>query len=151
MSEPALVYLDSSVLVRSYLAGEDGHEQARALIESGRLLLTASFSLIEVTSTLFRVRQANRLTNVDVLIEKLYEDVSPDGPVQLARPDTAAMESAALTIARHYILHSLEAMHLAVADLTARPLAEADEQVGFATRSDAQRHAAKALGFIPLP
>ncbi|AYY13570.1 PIN domain-containing protein [Actinobacteria bacterium YIM 96077] len=150
MDEPALVYLDSSVLVRSYLAGEPGHARARELVESDRLLLTASFSLVEVTSTLFRVRQTKQLSNVDVLIEKLYEDVSPDGPVKLTRPDPAATENAALTITRHYSLHTLEAMHLAVADLAARPLVEPGEEIGFATHSADQRHAAEALGFIPV-
>ncbi|WP_129668209.1 type II toxin-antitoxin system VapC family toxin [Phytoactinopolyspora endophytica] len=151
MIDTTLVYVDSSVLVRSYLADEPGHEAARALIEGHRLLLTATFTLVEVVSTLHRAGKAKRLTDVDVLIEKLYEEVSPDGPINLTRPDPAATESAALTIVRHYTVHATEAMHLAVADIAARPLAEPGEQVGFATQSEPQRKAATALGFVPLP
>jgi predicted nucleic acid-binding protein len=149
--EAAFIYVDSSVLVRSYLADEPGHEEARALIEGDKLLITATFTLVEVMSTLFRARKVKRLPDVDVLIEKLYEEASPDGPINLARPDPAATESAALTIVRHYSVRTLEAMHLAVADLAARPLAEPGEEIGFATFCDAQRHAARALGFVPLP
>ncbi|NED97483.1 type II toxin-antitoxin system VapC family toxin [Phytoactinopolyspora alkaliphila] len=151
MAEAALVYVDSSVLVHSYLADEPGHQQARALIEGNTVLITATFTVVEVMSTLFRARKAKRMPDIDVLIEKLYEEVSPDGPLNLTRPDPTATESSALTIVRHYAVRTLEAMHLAVADLAARPLAEPGEEIGFATFCDAQRHAARALGFVPLP
>ncbi|WP_162448986.1 PIN domain-containing protein [Phytoactinopolyspora mesophila] len=150
MVDTTLTYVDSSVLLRSYLAAEPGHAEARALIEDERLLVTATFTLIEVTSTLVRARHSKGLPDADILIEKLHEEVSPDGPINLARADVAATESAALTIVRHYALGPLEAMHLAVADLVVRQLTEPGEQVGFATHRQSQRRAAKALGFVPI-
>ncbi|NEE04034.1 type II toxin-antitoxin system VapC family toxin [Phytoactinopolyspora halotolerans] len=150
MIDTTLIYVDPSVLVRSYLADEPGHQQARALVEGGQLLLTASFTLVEVVATLHRAGKAKRLADVDVLIEKLYEEVSPDGPISLTRPDPTATESAALTIVRVYGVHAMEALHLAVADIAVRPLAEPGERVGFATQSEPQRAAAKALGFLPV-
>jgi hypothetical protein len=110
--------------------------------------VTATFTLVEVTSTLVRARHTRGLPDADILIEKLYEEVSPDGPIDLARADPSATESAALTIVRHYALGPLEAMHLAVADLVVRQLTEPGEQVGFATHRESQRRAAKALGFV---
>lgn len=150
MEDTTLIYVDSSVLVRAYLADEPGHAAARALLEEEKLLVTATFSVVEVTSMLVRARRLKRLADIDVLIEKLHEEVSPDGPVNLTRPDLAATESAALTILRHYALDTSSAMHLAAADLAARPLAEPGEQIGFATYREPQRRAAEALGFAPI-
>lgn len=150
MEDTTLIYVEPSVLVRAYLADEPGHRAARELLEAEKLLITATFTLVEVTSTLVRARRMKRLADVDILIEKLHEEVSPDGPVNLTRTDMAATENAALTIVRHYALDTLAAMHLAVADLAARPLAESGEQIGFATHREAQKRAAEALGFAPI-
>jgi len=54
-----------------------------------------------------------------------------------------------MTIVRQHGLRTLAALHLAVADLTARPLAGDNEQVAFASRDAAQRAAAEQMGFAP--
>jgi hypothetical protein len=41
-------------------------------------------------------------------------------------------------------------LHLAVAELSARPLAGADEDVGFASRDTGQLAAAVSLGFVAV-
>ncbi|WP_166356283.1 PIN domain-containing protein [Phytoactinopolyspora limicola] len=149
--DAVLTYVDSSVLTRSYLAAEPDHAVARSFVENGKLLVTASFTVIEVTSTLVRASRYKKLPDADVLIEKVHQEVSADGPIELVRADPALAESAALTIVRHYALHPLEAMHLAVADVVVRSLAEPGEQIGFATYRGAQRRAAQALGYVISP
>lgn len=147
---PALAYLDPSVLVRSYLADEPGHRSARDLIEGDTLLVTATFALVEAVSALSRAGRRRHLPEIDILIGKLYEEVSADGPIMLTRPDPAETENAAVTLVRHHDLRSMEAMHLAVAGLAVRPLAAPGEPVGFASACPDQLDAAQRLGFVPL-
>jgi hypothetical protein len=60
------------------------------------------------------------------------------------------IETMARQIVRAHGLHTLDALHLAVADLSARPLAGDDEEVGFASLDDAQRAVAEQLGFATV-
>jgi hypothetical protein len=53
-------------------------------------------------------------------------------------------------LVRDHAVHALDALHLAVAELSARPLAGADEDVGFASRDTGQLAAAVSLGFVAV-
>jgi uncharacterized protein len=143
-----LIYVDSSVLARAYLHDERGHHEARALVEGPAFLVTSSLTVIEVTSALMRATQAGRAADVDVLLERFEFEISSDGPVTLISGDQMMLETTALQIARTYAIRTLDALHLAVADLSARPLAGDDEQLAFASRHDTQREAAAQLGFV---
>lgn len=145
-----ITYVDSSYLARSYLADEPEHAPARALVEGGSLLVTSTMTLIEVTSALIRAHRVQRIADVDVLLQKLYEETSAGGQITLVRADLTEVETAARTIVRHFAIRALDALHLAIADQAARPLAEDGEDVAFASRDDGQRAAAAALGFVTI-
>jgi predicted nucleic acid-binding protein len=146
-----LVYVDSSVLARAYLSDEKGHAAARELLEgTEHLLVTATWTIVEVTSALVRATRAGRLGDIDRLLAVLAADVGEDGPITVLRGEPGRVEERATEVVRQHGLRSLDALHLAVADLVARPLAQPGESLGFASRDDAQRAAAEAIGFVVI-
>lgn len=145
-----LVYVDSSVLARGYLRDEVGHDQAREMIEGAAFLVTSTLTVLEVTSALVRASSAGRTVNLDVLLSRLHFEISPDGPVTVIGGDQMLTETMARQIVREHGLRTLDALHLAVADLSARPLAGDDQDVAFASRDDAQRAVAEQLGFTTV-
>lgn len=143
-----LVYLDSSVLARAYLPDEDGHLAARNLVEdSENLLVTATWTVVEVTSALVRAGRGHRTADLAALLGLLAADTGVDGPVTLLRADADEVEARTLEIVRAHALRCLDALHLAVAQLAAVPLLDRDQALAFASRDAAQSAAAEALGF----
>jgi uncharacterized protein len=145
-----LVYLDSSVLTRAYLSDEPGHGHARALIEGYDFVVTSTLTLVEVTSALVRATRAGRIADLETLLEKLDEETQAAGPVTLIRADQLTAENMARQLVPDHTLRALDALHLAVAELSARPLAGDDEDVGFASRDSGQLAAAVSLGFVAV-
>jgi predicted nucleic acid-binding protein len=146
-----LVYIDSSVLVRAYLPDEKGHDDARALLDGvEHLLVTATWTVVEVTSALARAARGLRVEDLDAVLAVLAADTGDDGPVTLLRGDVGQVERVSTRIVKDHAIRSLDALHLAVAQLAAVPLLDPGEPLGFATRDDAQAVAAEALGFVPL-
>jgi uncharacterized protein len=143
-----LTYLDSSILARAYLADEPGHDVAAALLaDPDHLLVTATWTVVEVTSALVRASRAARTLDLPGLLALLDADTGEAGPVTLLRAEQRRLEARTLEIVREHALRSLDALHLAVADVAARPLADLGTAVAFASRDDLQRRAATALGF----
>jgi predicted nucleic acid-binding protein len=145
----ALVYLDSSVLLRLYLADEPGHVAARALVEGSDLLVTARWTVVEATSALTRASRVHRVLDIDAALAVLAADTGIDGAITLLSAPAAAVEVEAVRLCRSHGLRSLDALHLAVALLAARPLVEPQERVFFASRDNAQAVAARAEGMMP--
>ena len=146
-----LVYVDSSVLVRAYLPDEKGHDDARALLDGvEHLLVTSTWTVVEVTSALARAARGLRVQELDAVLAVLADDTGDDGPVTLLRGDVGQVERASTRIVKDHAIRSLDALHLAVAELAAMPLLEPGQRLGFATRDDAQRVVAEALGFVPV-
>jgi uncharacterized protein len=87
---------------------------------------------------------------LDAVLAVLAADTGADGPVTLLRGDVADVKRASTRIVKEHAIRSLDALHLAVAELAAMPLLESGQRLGFATRDDAQRVAAEALGFVPV-
>ncbi len=146
-----LVYVDSSVLVRAYLPDESGHQEALALLNNPHhLLVTSTWTVVELTSALARASRGSRVGHLDDVISRARLDTSTDGPITLLRADSDQVEHIATRIVSEHALRSLDAIHLAVAELSARPLAEPGEQIGFASRDTAQRAVAEALGYIAM-
>ncbi|MFI5729619.1 type II toxin-antitoxin system VapC family toxin [Kribbella sp. NPDC051587] len=143
-----IIYVDSSVLVRAYLPDEDGHAAANDLLVGEDALVTSTWTLVEVTSALTRAARGGR-ANLDDLLAAFEADTAVDGPVTLLRPDAVAVEARATEIVREYAIRSLDALHLAVAELAALPLAS-PESCGFASRDSAQAEVAAKLGFLVL-
>lgn len=149
--DEVLVYLDSSVLARAYLPDEDGHDQAHGLlVGSEHLLVSSTWTVVEVTSALCRTVRGHRLAQPDELLAVLAADTGDDGPVTLLRSAPEQVEQRSLQLVRDHPLRSLDALHLAVAELAAVPLLEPGEQLGLASRDEVQCAAGVALGFVDI-
>ncbi|OBI04207.1 hypothetical protein A5715_05690 [Mycolicibacter heraklionensis] len=143
-----IAYLDSSVLARAYLADEDGHQQATALLADPDVAtVTGTWTRIEVSGALVRAARAGRADEKG-LLAALDADLA--GPVIVLGAPQEQVEEDALKLVRRYALRAMDAWHLAVAALVVPPLLEPGEQRGFASRDSAQRQVAEHLGFIAI-
>ena len=144
-----IVYLDSSVLARAYLADEVGHAEAVALLEDPEVaLFTGTWTRVEVAGALVRAARAGRGDEVG-LLSLLDADVAVDGPVTVVTADQGEVEQGALRLVRAHAIRAMDAWHLATASLLAPALTEPGEEVGFATRDAAQSAVAVLLGLRP--
>ncbi len=141
-----IVYLDSSVLARAYLADEPGHAEVGVLLEDPDVaLVTGTWTRVEVSGALGRAARAGRGDEADLLM-LLDADLAADGPVTVVSAAQADVEAEALGLVRAYALRAMDAWHLAVAKLVLPSLAEPGEQAGFASRDEAQSAVAASLG-----
>lgn len=142
-----IVYLDSSVLARAYLADEEGHHEALALLDDAEIAaVTGTWTRIEVSGALIRAARSGR-GDTEGLLALLDADLATDGPVTVLSAPQARVEEMALNLVREHALRAMDAWHLAVASLTVPPLAEAGEDIAFASRDQAQATVAGTLGF----
>jgi uncharacterized protein len=145
-----IVYLDSSVLARAYFADEEAHEDALALLSDPELAtVTGTWTRIEVSGAIVRAARAGRV-DVKRLLALLDADLSPEGPVTMLAIAQEHVEDLALELVRAHALRAMDAWHLAVAQLTVPELAEKGEEIGFASRDDAQAAVAETLGFVRI-
>ncbi|CAJ1493950.1 type II toxin-antitoxin system VapC family toxin [[Mycobacterium] kokjensenii] len=143
-----IAYLDSSVLARAYLADEDGHGQATALLADPDIAtVTGTWTRIEVSGALVRAARAGRADEKG-LLAALDADLA--GPVLVLDAPQELVENDALKLVRRHALRAMDAWHLAVAALVIPPLLAPGEQRGFASRDAAQRRVAEKLGFLAL-
>jgi len=142
-----IVYLDSSVLARAYLADEDGHESAGGLLSDPEVAaVTGTWTKIEVSGALVRAARTGR-GDAAGLLKLLDADLSPDGPVTVIAVDQRRVETRALKLVRKHALRAMDAWHLAVAELAMPALAEKGEEIGFASRDEDQAAVAEQSGF----
>jgi len=140
-----IVYLDSSVLARAYLPDEEGHRQAVDMLEDPDLaLITGTWTRIELSGTLVRAARAGRGDEGGLLM-LLDADLSTEGPVTVLSAPQEEVETEALQLVREHALRAMDAWHLAAAKLLFPSLAEPGEEVGFATRDQAQAAVAVTL------
>ena len=146
-----IVYVDSSVVVRSYLVDEPDHPQVRALFDDPQLTtITGSWTRVEVTGSLVRAARAHR-GDEESLLELFERDLDPaTGELSVIDANQAEIEGIALEIVRRTGIRSMDAWHLACARLTLAELAEPGEERAFATRDDQQAAVARELGFTVL-
>lgn len=145
-----IVYLDSSVLARSYLHDEDGHRQATALLQNPDItLVTGKWTRIEVSGALIRAARSERSdTDEKDLLALLDADLAADGRVNELAVAQTDVEERALQLTRRYALRTLDTWHLAVATLTVPALAVPEkEEIAFASRDEDQATVAEQLGF----
>lgn len=145
-----IIYLDSSVLARAYLADEDGHAEAADLLAASDAgLITGSWTRVEVSGALVRAARAGR-GNVQGLLALLDADLAPDGPVVVVSAPQDEVEIRALTLVRDHAIRAMDAWHLAVAMLALPSLLEPGEASRFATRDEEQGAVAGLLGLEPI-
>lgn len=141
-----IVYLDSSVLARAYLADEVGHEEALTMLEDPEVgLITGTWTRIEVSGALVRAARTGR-GDEGGLLTLLDADLAVDGPVTVVAAAQEDVEVQALQLVRTHAIRAMDAWHLATAMLVAPSLAESGEETGFATRDEAQSAVAVTLG-----
>jgi len=142
-----IVYVDSSVLARAYLIDEPGYADAVALLDDADVaLITGSWTRVEVSGALVRAARTGRGNEAD-LLALLDADLGPEGPVTVVSAPQESVEEQALLLVRHHALRAMDAWHLATAALTIKTLAEPGEEIGFASRDDAQSAVAGLMGF----
>lgn len=142
-----IIYIDSSVLARAYLADETGHEEAAALLDNPDLgLVTGTWTRIEVSGALIRAARAGR-GDERGLLALVDADLGLDGPVTVVAAPQEDVEAKALALVRDRAIGAMDAWHLATAVLLVPSLAEPGEEVGFASRDQTQAAVAEALGF----
>lgn len=145
-----IVYLDSSVLARVYLADESGHDAAVAMLDDPELgLITGTWTSIEVSGALVRAARAGH-GDERGLLTLLDADLAPDGPVTVVAAPQEDIEMHALQLVREHAIRAMDAWHLAAAVLLTASLVEPGEEIGFATRDQAQSAVAGALGLRTL-
>jgi uncharacterized protein len=141
-----IVYLDSSVLARAYLSDEAGHNEAVSMLEDPEVgLITGTWTLIEVSGALVRAARAGR-GDEEGLLALLDADLSADGPVTAVAAPQEDVGRQALELVRAHAIRAMDAWHLATAKLVAPSLIEPGEEIGFASRDEAQSAVAIALG-----
>ena len=141
-----IVYLDSSMLARAYLADEAGHQEATSLLANSEIgLITGTWTRIEVSGALVRAARTGRGDETG-LLELLDGDLGTDGPVTVIAADRREVEDRALRLVREHAIRAMDAWHLAVAALALPSLVEPGEDAGFATRDEAQASVATSLG-----
>ncbi len=141
-----IVYVDTSVLVRAFLPDEDGHDQARELLDDDTLVLvTGTWTRIEVVSALTRAT-ANGRAQAAALLDAALATLGDDGRVAVVSVPQDQIEHEAFTLARDRGLRAMDAWHLACAAIALPLLAEADEIQAFATRDAEQAAAAHDMG-----
>lgn len=146
-----IVYLDSSVLARAYLADEAGHDEVQSLLSDPAIAkVTGTWTKIEVSGALVRAARGKRIKE-DELMAVLDADVSLDGPVTVLGAPQAEVEAQALPLVRQHSLRAMDAWHLAVALLTLPGLRDPGEAMAFASRDAAQSTVARLLGFEAWP
>ncbi len=147
-----LRFLDSSLIVRAYLPDEAGQAEVYTFLADGRSV-ASELATVEVTRGLVGAHRAGRLSDdefeqtlaqvdVDLGGERLVGIIPFTGSPTLAR---------ARELVLAHRLRTLDAIHLAVADLDARRLAEPDLELHFLTRDADQATAARALGLVTGP
>lgn len=146
-----IVYFDSSVVVRAYLADEIDHAEVRALFaDPARTAITGSWTVIEVTGSLVRAATAHR-GDRQGLLAAFVRDIDPvAGVLTVIDAEQAEIERIALELVRSSGIRSLDAWHLACARLALDELAEPGEERGFATRDTEQAAVARDMGFAIL-
>ena len=145
-----IVYLDSSVLARAYLADEEGHDQALALLDDSEIAATTgTWTRIEVSGALIHAARSGR-GDAAGLLALLDADLATDGPVTVLSAPQERVEEMAPSLVREHALRAMDAWHLAVASLTVPPLAEAGEEIAFASRDETQAAVAAMLGFTRI-
>jgi predicted nucleic acid-binding protein len=145
-----IVYLDSSILARSYLPDEDGHEQALALLEDPDITrVTGKWTRIEVSGALIRATRSGRQkTDEQGLLAALDADLDTGGRVAELAVAQENVEDRALELVREHTLRTLDIWHLAVASLTVPALAAPEkDEIAFASRDEDQATVAEQLGF----
>jgi predicted nucleic acid-binding protein len=146
-----IAYVDSSLVVRAYLADEVGSADAQRLLADRSIAkYTGRWTRIEVSAAIVRAARGGRPILQDDALTRLDADLRPAGRIKVLAGDDAEVEAKALAIARQHGLRALDALHVALASIAIPKLADKGEPVGFASRDGDQATVAESLGFAAV-
>lgn len=141
-----MIYADTSALARAYLTDEADHRRLRRLLRDGTdSVVTSDLTIVELLSAVRRAFRDRRHRHVDQLIARIGEDFADPYVFTVLRFESTMVLPTARRLVLAHPMSGLDAMHLAVALVTAAPLAEEDPFT-FVTRDAAQAKAARAEG-----
>ena len=144
-----IVYLDSSAVVRSYLADEAGSASPGDLIRDPDITtVTGSWTRIEATSAFVRAERTGRFVFAELEAAFLRDTDPVGGTLLVVDVSQAEVELIALRAVREYGLRAMDAWQLACAHLTFEALAEPHEQAAFVTRDAEQARVAREWGYL---
>lgn len=140
-----VAYVDSSIVVRYYLSGDAGHDEAVALIDDvDTAVVTASLTRIEVSGALVRAgRSVGQAPGP--LLNRFDADLA-EGLLTVVGADQVEVEAGALAIVRGHGVRALDAIHLATAQLVLPELTGPGDTMVFLTADHRQADAAVAIG-----
>lgn len=144
-----VVFADTSVLARGYLADEEDHAAWRELLfERPEPVVICAVAEVELPAAVARAVRGGRLQAAAApgVLAQFAADRADDGPLATLVWDAALFERAARMVVEHP-LRSLDALHVAAAEAFR---SVADEPVTFASRNEIQAQAAAALGFAVI-
>jgi uncharacterized protein len=144
-----IVYVDSTVVVRYYLANDPHHAEAVALIDDvDSAIVTGTWTVIEASGALVRACRNARVDATAVLAQ-LDLDIT-EGPITLVAEPQEEVERIALDIVRAEGIRAMDAWHIAVASLALPELTGPGDQAVFVTRDSDQAKAAERRGLAVL-
>jgi len=140
-----IVYLDSSSLLKLYLADEAGGDEVRQVLAMADTAATSSVAYTEARSTFARRRRERKLSHE--LFRIIRSEFDADWPHYFAVEPTAGLFNEAGELAEKYRLRALDAIHLASFVAVARAIGSPEvEFSSFDSRLN--RAAASALRSI---
>lgn len=146
-----ILYLDSSLISRALLSDENDHRRALSLIDSEHALITGPWSRVEVSAALTRAARAHRGDQTALLAQFDQLTHPTTGRITVVDVEQAEIELVANALVRRTGIRSLDAWHLACAQLVREALADPDESFAFVTGDTEQAVVALDLGFSTAP
>jgi hypothetical protein len=122
------------------------HHSSAWLREAETVLVTGSWTRVEVAGTLVRAAWARRGVRDDLLRLWEADHSSAEAPVTVVSAPQSEVEARALRTVREHGLRAMGARHVATASMLVPELA-AGEPYGFATRDGGQAAVARQHGF----
>lgn len=87
-----IIYLDASVLARSYFANESEYQAAAELLKGSAVAcITGTWTRVEVTGAIVRAGRAGRADEA-ILLNMLAEDLGEGGRVAVVTADQGDIE-----------------------------------------------------------
>lgn len=147
-AEPVF-FLDTSAFIRAYLPDEQDHQELHALIfDEKRQLIASEIIALEAASAIAAAKRGKRLAPnlARDLQSQVASDLGDDGLVALIPFESPTVLGRAKELVVEYPLGSLDAIHLAVAELQGSKIA-GEAELKFISRDAQQSAVAGVLGF----
>lgn len=119
-----IVYLDTSSLLKLYLADEAGGDEVRQVLATADTAATSSVAYTEARSAFARRRRERKLSHE--LFRVISREFAADWPHYFAVEPTAGLFIEAGELAEKYRLRALDAIHLASFVAVARVIGSAE-------------------------